>query len=661
MILSSLSVFALSTLSSDSVCCEKTIQGGICINTQQTQCDTSVNPLTQSAFRIVPTSCDSTAFCKLGTCYDSKEGMCLENVPQEVCQSNNGTWSEKKANELAQCSLGCCIMSDQAAFVTMTRCKSLSSFYGITIDFRSQVGSETACIEIANAQDEGACVSYDQGVKTCKFQTRKECGGSTSTLSINITPLDQTSGKLFFKDVLCSAEELGTVNARQVSTSCYQGKVYWLDSEGQRENVFSSDKDKSWNDGRVANPDAICAETGESKTCGNCDYLAGSRCSPWNGLLGIGKPIAGNYFCKTTMCTDRDGNKRMNGESWCVYDEKTGEGRDTAGSRQYREICVDGSVKVEACEDFRNQICIHSGIQTSQGEYSVSACRVNKWQDCTQQTKKDTCENTDARDCIWIAKVDGINFSVSKASGSASTSQAFSTTSASPPISSTSNTNTLAAVSGIASTVSQVTGSAVSHIVGSGYTQQWAENQLDNKLRTNRTENDSGLCVPMVPPGLQFWTSGDAGSVCSQATATCEVTIKMTEEYKGSQVITGALGSSTKTYKMYNSSGAEVQRTDCLVWDDKSKGTLKVNPDWGTKANAICSAMGDCGADYNFNRAFTDDGYEWKYDNQSYFFTQSDLGLIARGLGTGTGEAIKIDYIINDKYQLNQDDYVYVK
>ena len=85
----------------------------------------------------------------------SKEGLCLENVPQRICQENNGTWSEKKANELPICSLGCCIIADQASFVTMTRCKSLSTFFGVKTDYRPDITSERTCIETANAQDEG--------------------------------------------------------------------------------------------------------------------------------------------------------------------------------------------------------------------------------------------------------------------------------------------------------------------------------------------------------------------------------------------------------------------------------------------------------------------------------------------------------------------------
>lgn len=639
LILFSFNVLAVSTMSTPSVCCEKTTEGAYCINTDQDKCD--------STGQIVSTSCESTSFCKLGTCYDSKEGMCLENVPQRVCQASNGTWSEKKANELAQCTLGCCIMADQAAFVTLTRCKSLSTFFGITPDFRSSVGSEQACIEIANSQDQGACVFYQNNVKTCKFSTRKDCGGVTSTVALNATPLEDTSGKRFYKDVLCSNEALGTECARQTKTSCFAGKVYWLDSCGNKENVYSSNSDKSWNQGRVADPDEICAEVGDSKTCGNCDYLLGSRCSDWtSGFSLITKPAKVTNYCKTTKCTDRDGKDRMNGESWCVYDGKTGDGRDVAGSRQFREICVDGTVQVEACEDFRNQICIHSGIQTSQGEYSVAACRVNRWQDCTSQTKKDNCENTDQRDCIWVAPVDGINFTTGGVGSSASSQQVSSPSSIVPGATSASDLDKGLGV--VSAGTSLVNAFAIKHTVGSGVSQQWAENELDNRLRTNRTENDSGLCVPMVPPGTKFWESGDAQAVCSQATAECSV--KVTRSYK-KDIITGK----EKLDK------TEVEENDCLELVDKKSATFEVDPNWGMKANAICSAMGDCGADLNINGKFTDDGYEWKYDNQSYFFTAGDLGLLTRGLGSGTAQVVAIDYIINNKYKLNQDSYVYVK
>lgn len=672
-------VFALSSISSPSVCCEQTNDGGVCINSvSQGDCN--------SQFQMVPTSCETTSFCKLGTCYESKEGMCMENVPMKVCQEKGGTWSEKKASELAVCSLGCCILSDQAAFVTMTRCKSLSTFYGIEIDFSASITSETACIEKANAQDEGACVYYQDTVRTCKFTTRKECGGSTSTVMLNATVFEDQSGKRFYKDVLCSAEELGTINARQVSTGCYEGKVYWFDSEGQRENVYFSDSEKSWNRGRVADPDAICPESSDSKTCGNCDYLLGSRCSQWDSILGIGKPKNVDHYCKTTKCTDRDGNTRMNGESWCVYDGAVGDGTEKAGSRHYREICADGEVVVEACEDFRNQICMHSGIASSGGEYSVAACRVNRWQDCTSQAKKDDCENTDIRDCLWVEPVYGISFGVKEKS---STSSAFSNPTA--PTKSTSTTSD--AVGAIGTTAGAIsafkgstpeesssgvsaaaifplwsaTGNAIKHIVGSGVG-QWEQNSLNNNLRVNRTSKEEGLCVPMTSPGLEYWTDGDASSVCAQSSGVCNIVVSIKEKYES--VILGTFGDKDKEYSIYlqleNGTLVPVEDVDpdesCIKVTDKSKGEFEVNPGWAMRANAICSAMGDCGADFNFNGVFNDDGYEWKYKNESYYFTQADLGSTSSTkLGVGTGEVIGVDYIINDKYKLEQDDYVYVK
>jgi hypothetical protein len=590
----------------------------------------------------------------------------MENVPQMVCQQSNGTWSDKAASQLPQCSLGCCILADQAAFVTLTRCKSFSTFYGIQMDFRSDVSSETSCIALANSQDEGACV-VDQGqVKTCTFTTRGQCNGVNSVLAINTS--SQTGGTRFYKGVLCSAEELGTVNAKQVSTGCYQGKVYWYDSEGQRENVYSANLDTSWNKGRVATPDQVCGKVGASKDCGNCDYLLGGVCTKWTGVLGLGKPKYGDYFCKTTSCIDREGNERMNGESWCVYDSDVGDGRDPAGSRHYREICVDGQIKVEACDDFRNQICIHSGISTTNGEFSVAACRVNRWQDCTLQTKKDNCENTDQRDCMWVAAVDGINFSAPQTSSSSNSSKSFSNPTAASSSSGASFSQGLSgvgsALSGVsaftggstAQVISPLTGYAINYRVGAGVG-QWEQNSLNNNLRTNRTSSDSGLCVPMVSPGLDFWNSqGSSASTCSVATAVCQITVIKKQEYES--ILLGPLGDKKTTYTIAD----EDKNKTCLKIKDKNKGSFEVNPEWAVKANAVCSALGDCGADYNLNGVFTDDGYEWTYRNKSYFFTQEDLGLLSNmQLGKGTGEAIAVDYVINNKYKLSQDDYVYVK
>lgn len=398
-ILDSASPVSAETASSDpSTCCEKTVDGASCVNTDESQC--------APGSRSSPTSCETTSYCKLGTCYDSGEGICMENTPQSVCSDNGGLWDARSANEVPQCQLGCCIIGDQASFVPLVRCKKLSSFFGMENNYRTDINSEVACIAAAQSQDKGACVFEKDFERICEFTTRSDCGASDNVEGINET----SSGKTFYKDMLCSAEELGTACARQTSTTCNGEDVYWTDSCGNLENAYSSDKSKSWNNGRVLEADAVCDPNSDANTdCGNCDYLEGTRCAEWDGVLGLGSPADSDYYCQKTECIDRNGDSRLNGESWCVNDPLSGQGLDPAGSRYFREICVDGDVTVEACADYRNSICIEGKIETASGnDFGTAACRVNRWQDCTLQLGKSDCENNDIRDCKWVSSVEGL-------------------------------------------------------------------------------------------------------------------------------------------------------------------------------------------------------------------------------------------------------------
>ena len=379
--------------STPSVCCEKTKDNAYCINTNQDQC--AVN------FRSAPTACPAASFCALGTCYDSSEGICMENTPRSVCDSNGGTWSEKASSELEQCQLGCCILADQVAFIPKVRCMRLSSLYGVSVDYRFNIKSETECINFARNQDYGACVFQEDFQTKCRFTTREDCKGTESYVINGSVSKD---ARRFYKDYLCSAEELNTVCARQVSTGCFGGDVYWLDSCGNRENAYSSDKDKSWNKGRILNKNLICVPNkGDDSNCGNCDYLLGTRCAVYDrGKTSQSKPTYGTNICQATQCKDRDGNIRKNGESWCVYEGPVGNTQDVVGSRHYREICMDGKIVLEPCDDFRQEICMQDSIPTTAGDFSAAACRVNRWQDCTTQDVKN-CENKDKRDCKWVA------------------------------------------------------------------------------------------------------------------------------------------------------------------------------------------------------------------------------------------------------------------
>jgi hypothetical protein len=587
--------FVSAAVSSPSFCCEKLLNSsGTCINTDEASCDPQ--------FKKAPTSCESTSYCKQGTCYDSQEGICMDNTPQTTCKANGGTWDNREAAEIPQCQLGCCVIADQAAFVPLVRCKRLSSLFGVTTDFRSNIFSEVACIATAQSQDMGACVYEEDFENTCKFTTRGECGAVEKVEVVNKTEKVVTE-KVFYKDYLCSAEELGTTCARQVSTTCYQGKVYWVDSCGNRENVYSNDKTKSWNNGRVALAEEVCAPNGGSdKNCGNCDYLLGARCGEPSGIFGNNNPEFGNLICKKTTCTDRNDNLRMNGESWCVFpaeDRDNSTKTDAVGSRYFKEVCVDGVVKVEPCADFRNEVCIQGSTETSAGEFSSAACRVNRWQDCVMQMEEDDCNNIDRRDCRWMPSVSGLMIGGGSSSGTGTV----------PAGTKFSNPTTAMAVA-------PITGNAFLGMGGS------EEETAAEETTTNR---GSGVCVPDFAPGFNFWKDGDAQAICSQATANCIVTYEK-----------GLIGGSWKC----------IEGCECL------------EDGWALQANQICTSLGDCGAGINYLGTYMDDGYSWTVDGEKQEFSPSARNIISASM---TGFAVAPAYMVNDNLKLNSEDYVYVK
>jgi len=367
------------------VCCEQTTSGAFCQNVPSSEC--------KPGSRQVPTSCESTSYCKAGTCYDSTEGTCLDNTPQLVCNANGGVWSEETP---PQCSLGCCILGDQAAFVSLVRCKRLSSFLGLDTNYDTSVNDEISCINKVQQQEVGACVYEFEFERTCKFGTRAECNTKTGNASV--------VGGTFYAGKLCSAEELGTICGPTTKTTCVPGKdgVYFVDSCGNPANIYDASKvnDKLyWSDiisvGNSCNPSSGNAL---SASCGNCDYLQGSVC---RGEKEAGKnPTYGDYICADLNCKNTENGKSYkHGESWCVNDDygTNGNSDNTVGSRFYKHVCMNGQEVLEQCEDFRAEECISQEVNG----FSQASCKVNRWQDCINQQDKSSCQNEDLRDCVW--------------------------------------------------------------------------------------------------------------------------------------------------------------------------------------------------------------------------------------------------------------------
>jgi len=379
---------------SATVCCERTNTGAWCQNVPADECD--------AGYRSVPTSCDTTSYCAAGTCYDSNEGTCLDNTPQLVCNENGGVWSEERP---PQCELGCCILGDQAAFVSLVRCKKLSSHLGLETNYDSSIGNELECIAAVQTQEKGACVYEFEFEKTCRFVTRGECEGSSESGNGSI------SDGTFYPGKLCSAEELGTTCGPTTKTTCVPGKdeVYFVDSCGNPANIYDSSKtkDKEYWTNVKSSSESCGFGTGNilSSSCGNCDYLRGSYCRDEN--VAGGNPTYGDYICADLNCRNtQDGNNYRHGESWCVFDDEgsTGGGENSVGSRFFKHICINGEEVLEQCADFRAEECIETELGDS--SFSQAACRVNRWQDCTAQDEKEDCENTDVRDCYWTDDVE---------------------------------------------------------------------------------------------------------------------------------------------------------------------------------------------------------------------------------------------------------------
>ncbi|MBR9701647.1 hypothetical protein GOV13_01870 [Candidatus Pacearchaeota archaeon] len=396
-------VSMISAVGEASYCCERTNDGAWCQNSPEDSCDDS--------YKTAPTSCEATAYCRLGTCIDSVEGTCMDNTPGKICEAEEGVWKEGDTDDLEQCQLGCCLIGDQAAFVTQTSCKRLSAKYGLETNYRTDIGSEIVCIASATSDIKGACVFEKEYEITCSFITKNECD------KLNVEGSETT----FYLDTLCSAESLETNCGSSKQTTCVDGRdeVYFLDTCGNLANIYDASKVDSdghatdqnyWAEIKTKGESCNSGESNaDSATCGSCDYFLGSTCRDYDRTEDNRRPSFGDYICRDLSCT-YEGKRYSHGETWCAEAAGTSEiifdkdeeadplKENLAGSRYSRLVCYNGEVNVEPCADFRQEVCIASEIEG----FSTAACRVNMWQDCASQEDEDDCENTDKRDCKWV-------------------------------------------------------------------------------------------------------------------------------------------------------------------------------------------------------------------------------------------------------------------
>ena len=542
------SVFALNA------CCEQTNDGDWCVYTDETEC--------ADGYLSTYAACEQTSYCDMGCCYTSDDGRCYKNTPQAACEAEEGTtWSSSADCEIEQCSLGCCVLADQAFYVTEVRCKKeASEFESVSMSFDETIDSEKACLESVKNQDWGCCVGGD----TCGYTTREECGAS-SEVQVNFTE------EGFHEGMLCSNDLLSCDCAKQQSTGCYEGNVYWYDSCGNRENIYSSDERASYNDGYELSEAESCVWTSgaDSSSCGNCDYALGGTC----GYDDSGVMDVGDYTCVDLNCDEvfendyspLSGDEKFNGESWCIYESPVGEGRDYVGSRHFRHVCINGEEITEPCADFRDELCI-SGILgeevftnmealgLGQGDYVEAACRENRNEDCSScndfenfpstYRQYDCCSDEDVRDCYWIPEYEGVY--------------------------------------------------------------------------PNEEQEANGTCGAQVPGGLKFWSDSGSGTdtsdsaICNAASTEC--------------VVTYTIGGWNRLWETMTK---EQKKEHYKMTSEEPAGCT--TRDWLVDQNTYCKTLGDCGAYYNIAGEAGYDGFDSTMFDEDFFFEfdkldDTDLG-----------------------------------
>jgi hypothetical protein len=350
------------------VCCEKTNNGGICV-------DVGSADYCNRNFRIDDTACESTEHCSTGTCVNNKEGTCTVSTSAACNPSLGGYFVNDKPENINDCAYGCCLIGDGAAYVGRVTCNAMAATYGVDSDFRPAVADEATCLANAGPTVKGACVSQTDKGRGCTMETREECN---------------SQDKEFHAGLLCSAPQLGTICTMTERTICVEGKneVYFVDDCGNPANVYDASKIDDvayWTE--IKEPEESC-NAGESNVnsadCGNCNYLFGSTC-------GEGTASHGDYICRDLGCVDKDGARREHGESWCSQPIADFENAKP-GDLSYLLYCYDGEVQWELCGNERTGLC----KEDNPGEAN---CIPNRWQACAFQNDSNGCLDTDKRDC----------------------------------------------------------------------------------------------------------------------------------------------------------------------------------------------------------------------------------------------------------------------
>jgi len=367
--------YSISSDASGAGCCFISKDGEKCVSSDPENCiDTS--PFAEGAL------CLQTSFCEKGCCYDEELGIYDGNVLKVDCLES---WVGDANCNMPGARFGCCVLGASSVYETEGQCRvdSLVRAFGGegVVDWRTDVG-EGECALMSSVDEMGACVLGD-GI--CKFVSGGECSAFGGT---------------FNEGVLCTSSFLDSDCEMTGETICFDGRVYFIDSQGNPANIYDSsrvDDVDYWDVVVDAGDSCENVDNENSKGCGNCDRVGGSCELAFEDGFDVDY---GSYFCRDTSCLF-DGERYENGESWCVYDGVIDDGDDVVGSRHWKYVCSQGVTIVEPCADYRNQICVQTNtfdIGNEEIAFRNSACVANNWRECinlnSEENGLEDCEST---------------------------------------------------------------------------------------------------------------------------------------------------------------------------------------------------------------------------------------------------------------------------
>ena len=653
----------MSIISAADVCCEKTKNDSWCQIVPEEEC--------AIGSRKLPTFCEETPFCKLGTCIDTQTGKCISQTNKKECEENsNGKWYNADIDDIDECKKGCCFLGNSPKFTTKRGCEKIGEDYRIETIFRSEITNEYLCISLQTGIKKGACVSKEKnndGKRGCFISEEKSCNRLEN---------------FFYAGVLCTAENLETECIKTEKTKCYEEKIYFLDSCGNLANIYDSSKyedENYWT--YIKSAEESCVVTSTDEKCGNCEYDSGTICSEYEKGkedMPLKSPLYGDYVCSSMSCyydTNHDGRneKYEHGESWCaetpgtyphipfslVYDDKNSNltqleknvilaVRDKLkdnlkynlpGSEYARLVCWEGKIKKFDCMDKRREICAESDIDG----FSYAFCVLNDFETCETITNQFECEDP-KKMCRWVW---GYRFDRK-------------------------NLNKKA-------------------------------HNLDKDWKKNYNFQEQGSCVPLIPPGTEFWDAESRGqSRCTldgsiietvlyethwtesrddltrsfkfranNCYANCYAIPKYGREYETDRKLDslayfhggGDLGddpsdqhlSERRGYYCKGATGeVKGEQFNCVWWrKDKKKDKTQIpifytNKQWIEQLTERTDAVGDCGYKLNF--------VQQKGDNASEMITAQFQKLTRKGKVSYTGKK-KLIYLGDDWISVSLKEY----